>query len=659
MRGLLEIIVFIIFILFCFYLPGRYLLRKLRLTTDTFFEDIFLTTIMGILFFTLTAYLLSWINMFLLLIPILLFMSYKTFRGKVWLTRKPTKNDGAIILILAIFSFIFSLTMITSGQFGETIKLFGVNNGDGLWHITLINELKEHFPPNIPQFDSIRLVGYHFFYNFLLAKVSTLSTLSPFALLFRFFPLLNAALWSIGVFALMYSWSKKGSVALWAVFLSLFGGSFAFFLLLHGHTGINLDSQFGMHQPAPSLFNPPHAFSILIILASLFAIQKYYITKSNNWLVLLVLSAGLATMFKVYAGIILLGGLCAFTMLELARKRIWPFISLLATIILFLGTYWVFADPSSKLIFLPLWAPHKVLDDNLPWYGYTEKIYTYTRLGVIRGIISTELYALYVFFVGSLGTRLIGIALALFFFLRRKTLPSPFSIILFAMALIAICIPLFFIQSGQVFEIIQLTWFFLFFCALFASFGFGKFFSLRFKKELKILLFVIIIGMTLPSAYETFSRVSLFSRHGDISQEYLNATNFLSQQGKYDDLILQLPDNSYPPTDIAMQQWYSTQPHVIAFANKRGYVQFVNHTFAGVNLTERLNKIKTIVLYTKTEATSSAYPKLKHKVEDVLQKNKIKYIFSSYDPKNISRLKNVKKIFHTDVAVIYKVKTNK
>ena len=77
--------------------------------------------------------------------------------------------------------------------------------------------------------------------------------------------------------------------------------------------------------------------------------------------------------------------------------------------ILFATTYGILRDPSSVLIFAPFWAPHSVLIDNMPWYGYAEKMYTYTKLSVIKGIIETELYSWYVFFFGNLGTRLIGL----------------------------------------------------------------------------------------------------------------------------------------------------------------------------------------------------------------------------------------------------------
>ncbi len=75
---------------------------------------------------------------------------------------------------------------------------------------------------------------------------------------------------------------------------------------------------------------------------------------------------------------------------------------------MFFWNFWPFTDNFCFSDSLPLWAPHNVLRDNLPWYGYDEKIRTYSEQSVIKGIITTELFALYVFLFGNLGTRLIG-----------------------------------------------------------------------------------------------------------------------------------------------------------------------------------------------------------------------------------------------------------
>src|SRR3989338_4585544 len=475
MQPFLEIILFIIIIVVCFYLPGKFLFSKLKIVLDSP-EDLFLPFVLGAMVFILISYIFSWLRLEFVILPLLLIIGFFTIKDKKWFFNNIDKRQLIPLFIVLIFSIIFSISMLTAGVYGDSIKY----RGDDLWHLALINELKNNFPPDNPGFAGVPLRGYHFFYNFLLAKISNIFFISPLSLYFHFFPLLMAILWGLGVYSFMYKWSKKISIGLWAVFLTMFGGSFAFILRLRGHENLSLDSAFGIQQSATSLINPPFAISILVVISTLFAIHQYLESKKNTWLIPVALFVGLATMFKVYAGIILLGGFILFSLIESIRKKNYLIlVSLFTSGILFVVTYGIFRDISSTLIFAPLWAPHSVLVDNMPWYGYAEKMYTYTKLSVIKGIIETELYSWYVFIFGNLGTRLIGLLFLLLFFLKKRKKPSLFTIVLLIMTAISILIPLFFIQSGKVFEIIQMAWYFLFFISLFAAFGLRAFFDLR------------------------------------------------------------------------------------------------------------------------------------------------------------------------------------
>src|SRR3990167_9586372 len=302
MQPFLEIILFIIIIVVCFYLPGKFLLRKLKLTLGSP-EDIFLPFVLGIMLFTLISYIFSWLKLEIIILPLFLIISFVVFKSKKWLPNDIDKRQLIPLSIVLSFSIIFSLSMLTSGVYGDTIKY----GRDDLWHLALINELKNNFPPDNPGFAGVSLRGYHFFYNFILAKVSNIFFISPLSLYFHFFPLFIALLCGLGVYSLMYVWSKRVAITLWAVFLTQFGGSFAFILKLRGHENLSLDSAFGIQQPSTALINPPFAISIVIVVAVLFALYKYFSTQKKGWLIPIILCIGLVTMFKVYAGIILLG----------------------------------------------------------------------------------------------------------------------------------------------------------------------------------------------------------------------------------------------------------------------------------------------------------------------------------------------------------------
>lgn len=606
--------------------------------------------------FTLISYIFSWFRLEAVILPVLLVIDFFVIKGRKWHPYNIEKRHLIPILIVFILAFVFSLSMLGSGVYGDTIKY----TRDDLWHLALINELKANFPPDNPGFAGVALKGYHFFYNFLLAKISNIFFISPLSLYFHYFPLFIAALWGMGVYSLMFRWSKKISVALWAVFLTQFGGSFAFILRLRGHEGLSLDSAFGIQQSATSLMNPPFAISIIIVISTLFAIHQYFTSKDKSWLLPISLFVGLATMFKVYAGIILVGGFVLFTVMEFVRTRNYLiFLSLFASGILFFATYGILRDPSSTLIFAPLWAPHSVLTDNMPWYGYAEKMYTYTKLSVIKGIVETELYALYVFIFGNLGTRLIGLLfLPVIIFKKHKT-PSFFALNILIMTLISILIPLFFIQSGKVFEIIQMAWYFLFFISLFAAFGFYALFNLVRVKLIEIVLFAIIIVLTLPSAYEPYKGYfdSMRSQGSSLSSDYFKSMQFLKSQRNYSDTVLEIPDKNIHATKKDVLSWYrSSSPAIVAFANKRGYLNNEYIDFKGVDIAPRIYFIRKIILFNNmVPNNSSEYTSLQEEVRLGLKEHKISYIYSPYPLLFAKDTSYISKIYENQAAAIYRV----
>ena len=655
MQPFLEIILFIIIIVVCFYLPGKFLFSKLKIVLDSP-EDLFLPFVLGAMVFILISYIFSWLRLEFVILPLLLIIGFFTIKDKKWFFNNIEKIHHWPLIIVVVLSIVFSLSMLTSGVYGDTIKY----GRDDLWHLALINELKNNFPPDNPGFAGVPLRGYHFFYNFLLAKISNIFFISPLSLYFHFFPLFMAILWGLGVYSFMYKWSKKISIGLWAVFLTMFGGSFAFILRLRGHENLSLDSAFGIQQSATSLINPPFAISILVVISTLFAIHQYLESKKNTWLIPVALFVGLATMFKVYAGIILVGGFILFSLIESIRKKNYLIlVSLFTSGILFVVTYGIFRDISSTLIFAPLWAPHSVLVDNMPWYGYAEKMYTYTKLSVIKGIIETEFYSLYVFFFGNLGTRVIGLLFLPLILFRKFRKPSSLALTILIMTLISILIPMFFIQSGKVFEIIQMAWYFLFFISLFAAFGFYKLFSFSYSKVLKVALFIVVLILTLPSAYENYKGYfdSFRSQGSQLSDPYLQAMQFLKSKGNYNQTVLEIPNKNVAATKKDVLGWYrSSTPAIVAFANKRSYLNNEYIDFAGVYVASRIDFIRKIILLSNLPSSKSEeYMSLQEEVEQGLKNNKIVFIYSPYSLYILEKTKYVHKIYSNQDAYIYKI----
>lgn len=645
-----EIVLFALFVITCLYLPGRFLTTKLKLTLSPH-ELLFFPIGIGLGIVLSLLYVLSWINLSFLTCPILIVISLWYIKTHHKFHFSFEKRHRKPLIFVLILSFIFSLSMLVMGVWGDTITY----RHDDPWHLALINELKVHFPPDNPGIAGRPLHGYHFFYNMLLAQVSNAFFLSPLALHFHLFPVLIAFLWGTGAYALLYRWSKSISTALWGVSLTMFGGSFAFILSLQGHTEFSLDSGFGMAQPADSLYNPPLSLSIVFILVTLFALHQYLTTREKKWLVPIVISTGMIAMVKVYAAIILAGGLAFVAGMDLLKKRTALFITGSIIAVLFLGTFWVFAGGSGSLSLLPLWGPHHLLQ-SFSWYHYDEKILAYTQNSVILGILKTEGEGLFLFLFGNLGTRLIGLLLLLILLFKKHQRPSLFSWTIIVMLFIALFVPLFFIQSGKVFEIIQMTEYYTFFVSLFAAFGFAAFFRLRFNPLLKGVTMILVVILTLPSAVDAAGDIGkVFDTQRSLTQPYFRTTAFLAQHGNYDSTVLELPSKNIEPTDESLRYWYGLgNPAIGAFSNKRMYFnnQFID--FPGVDVTPRYSLLKELVFFVTTPMRSND-PSMQKKIIKMLQENKIHYIYSTYDVSAFKNLRGLKRIFSHPPYVVYEV----
>ncbi len=650
MSFLIEVLGFLVFVIFGLYLPGAYVLHKLKLETS-FPANIFLPVSFGLILFTFVSYILSWIHLEILLIPVLIIVAVLVVKDKMPLPKIDREQLRPVSLVLFL-TILFSTSALITGIYGNSIII----KQDDYWHLALINELKVNFPPDNPAFAGVALRGYHFFYNLLLAKVSNLFFISPASLHFHFFPVLFSLAWGFGVYTLVFRWSKKTTTALIAVFLTLFGGSFAYFLTLQGHKGFSWSAGYGMNQPFGALQNPPLSVSIVILLLILICFYEYLESKNNKWLIPLTLSLGLISMFKVYAGMVAVLGFAVFSFWEILHKRIYAFIALIFTGIIFLGTYWFFAGGTGYLIFYPLWPFHRILEA-FSWYGFDEKLETYTRLNVLRGLLGLEFDGFNIFILGNLGTRLLGILVLPLIFIKQRKLPSIFASILLIMLIISVLIPMLFIQSGKVFEIIQITNYYIFIASLFAALGFGYLLNLKINKVIKVIFLIVIFLLTIPSTLEIFlGYPDTLAIKRSLNTPYYQALKFLSTQENYNSTVLELP-----PTDLRIKYsdlkgWYDrSNPAITALSNRKTFFNSEYIDFPGLNIESRINLLMVVMEYRNVVATDGNIVFYEDKAIAKLRENKIRYIFSSARVLNFDKSKKLKEIYSNPPYVIYRV----
>ena len=194
--------------------------------------------------------------------------------------------------------------MVRSGlKYDFGLGFWGPNGHDGIWHLSLINQLKQPIPPQNPVFSGTTLSQYHWGFDLLVPLLSTFTFLNPSILYFQILPFIFALLIGFLSYKLAYLITKNNRVSLFFVILNYFAGSFGWIytLLVNRHFGG--ESLFWSMQSASTLLNPPFALSLILTLTGLILWQKYQ-TKSPKYAVIIGLIFGFLSGIKVYAGIL-------------------------------------------------------------------------------------------------------------------------------------------------------------------------------------------------------------------------------------------------------------------------------------------------------------------------------------------------------------------
>ena len=228
--------------------------------------------------------------------------------------------------------------------------------------------------------------------------------------------------------------------------------------------------------------------------------------------------------------------------------------------------------------------------------------------------------------------------------------------IFFSRILISILIPLLFIQTGKVFEIIQMAWYYPILASLFAAVGTSYFFEIKINSFLKIIIAALLIVFTIPSAYTNFlSNINPFF-HGqreNLSDSYFQTMNFLKKHGTYDNTVLELPSAETKIENL--YKWYlKTSPHITAFANKRTFLSNEFIPFTNINIEPRIKFIAEIIKLQSINSKSKNYFSLKSSIEKQLIANKISFIYSR-NPIPLSKENSVvKKVYENKGYLIEK-----
>ena len=561
-----------------------------------------------------------------------------------------SKSKHKLLLIFTLFigTFFTSFTMLKSGliyDFG--LGFWGPNGHDAIWHLGLITQILESFPPLHPVFSGSLLSNYHWGYNLFTAIISYLLPFSLLDIYFRILPITFALFLGIFTYTLGFKLSKNHTTALFFVFLNYFSGSFGWIISLIRYSQISGESTFWSMQPISTQLNPPFAFSLIILFSGLI----YYLNsqkqkKLKNYFILGLIFSLLAGI-KIYAGLLVGISISIIFLIKYFQKNkdskyllttIFTQLVFSTLILIFLRSL----NSGSLLEFKPFWFTHSLIESYdklfLPQIAslranLAQNPFSY-KLPILLFI---EISLFLLFIVGNLGLRVFSI-----FIIKKIKSQNNIEIHQFILIIIllGITIPTFFVQKGTAWNTIQFFYYSLFLI--------NYYFAVYLSSQ-KTIIALFLLLLTLPTSYSTLKDYFGYPPPSAIYNSELNALKFLKSQPRGN--VLTYPynkyeRNKYKTTPLPIYA-YETTSYVAAFSSKPVYLEDeMNLNITGLDWqTRRINSEK---FFNSTDQNFS---------RGFLINNNILYIYLLTD-QNFPLLPSqiqIDLIYDQDGVLIYKV----
>jgi len=534
------------------------------------------------------------------------------------------KIDWKKWLLIILGTVSWSWTMVKSGWvYSYGMGFWGANGHDGIWHIALIESLSRG-SFNMPVFAGSVLQNYHIGFDSAVALIHKLSGIPVVNLYFQIAPPLLALAIGILVYKFVENWQHSKIAAWWATFFVYFGGGFGY-LFSKG------ESTFWSTQSISSLINPPFALSLVFILLGLLSLQKLLDTNKKRYLIYSVLLFGLLIEVKVYAGLLVLGGLFCASTVMFFKERFHPTILIhinivkvfVGSLVLSLILFFSFNRGSENLLlFQPFWFLESMVaaSDRFPWQKMAEAMMSYKTQHVISKYVPAYGLVFLIFYLGNMGTRIIKEFLIWKWFKNTK-LFGWVEVFISSVIVAGIIIPMLFLQKGTPWNTIQFFYYSLFFSSVLAGAAVAEFMkNFKLKTSVRFVAGSIIILLTIPTTIITLKDNYIPGRPpAMITNDELAALKFLASEPN--GIVL-----TYPYSDAASAAWttspkplylYDTTAYVSAFSQKDVYLEdYGNLDITGYNWPERLKEVQA--WYKETDQV---------KAREFLKDRNIKYVY--------------------------------
>jgi len=661
-------LIFVILSLLVFYTIGFIFIRRSQESLEDQ-ETIALSFCLGIVLFLLTAVFFGLLHLRFLVLPLLLLIAFfvivkfKTRLVAPWrIFRKNKLLLGLILLGILVQGFI---NFPSGFLYKDGLYFWSSQGHDGLWHVALMEEVKNSFPPQNPVFSGHGLYNYHYLVDVVMGEFYRIFPFfSPLDLYFRFFPVIFSFLIGMSVFAFVSRWQKNKEIGYLAIFFTYFVGSFGYIVTyLKSGKIFAGESIFWATQTNSIIGNPPHAMSFSLLTCFFLSFLFFLRRRGFIWFFVSLLFAGFLSGFKISAGAVVLIGLIFASLVDMIFNRkfsamiLFLFIGVSNFVLIKLITRSV----SSFLIFEPWWFIRTMVvgGNQLDWLDLELRRQHYVSKGTWHAwlrVVQLETTAFLIFLVGNLGIRIVGFfeVIRRIIFGKGSFLRNPLEILIFSAMLSSFLIPLLFVQKGIAYNNIQFMQYFLLIFGFYAAISTYKILNFFKIKWTKVFFLGLVICLGIPTVIGNFNE---FYGPGTnplskISKQELDALLYLRENSKLDEVVLTMPFNKYAYTRYKVQPWpiyawYNTA-YVFIFSNRHTYLADEDQlTITGYDIEDKLKKISDFFKNGNIEQNKK-----------FLAEGRISYVYLAKDEvsENFDPLKhNLSLFFENKDTIIYKV----
>jgi len=675
------LIVFLVTCFFFVYLPGFFVINHNRSTLSNI-EILFLSLVTGLAIITLQGVVFGLLQIrFLGLFTLILVSSISTYlyRSEIFRPLESLLKNRALLVLLVFGLILQGFINFPSGfHYSNGINFWSSQGHDGLWHISLMEEIKTNFPPSIPLYAGHSLSNYHYLSDVFMGEFYRLFPFfSALDLYFRFYPILFSLLIGLSTYCLVYCRFGDQSAKM-AVYITQCCGSLGFiYSILKRGPFFSGETTFWASQGNSILGNPPHTVGIIIITTLFYLILLWEKEKQLLYLFLLIILGSVLTTIKVSVGVIFAASFVTYGTYRFVRfGKIYPiFIALLLGISNYLSLKIISPTAQSFLNFEPLWFPRTMMVaklDNVEWELRRQH---YQSLHILKAnvhLMFHEAYAVFIFILGNFGLRTVGLVSVIAQFFTKV---DSFIVLILASTTLPIFIILLFTQKGITFNLIQFIQIGLHFSGIFSAIVFVYVLEKIKSSMLKLALIGLILFFSLPTSIG-----NLFDFYGRgnqplaiISDNEILALTWLKQKTPLGSIILTKPFNKnahyeYKNPPIPIGAWYPTS-YIHALSGRRTVLTGEEQLqIMGYDIEADLNLLRRIFSINEISADWYFEPGYKGNKTELLSRinldrnrliSKVKYDYLYLSKRDIQtmpplQIDNIIIVYENPEVVIYK-----